>query len=58
VSDDPPQPSRHPSPYRSFHGRSRVLDAAVLGADDAEAAAAPRQATAGDPEERPEDPVA
>ncbi|MEU6752762.1 hypothetical protein ABZ914_41645 [Spirillospora sp. NPDC046719] len=56
MSDDPPQPSRHRSPYRSFQGRNRI-PAAALG-DDAEPAIDPSQAEADDLEDRPEDPVA
>ncbi|MGI5328856.1 hypothetical protein [Actinomadura nitritigenes] len=55
MSDDPPQPSRHPSPYRSFRGRNRVPAAAPLG-DDAEPAIDSSQAD--DQEDRPEGPVA
>ncbi|MBD2892133.1 hypothetical protein ACFYTC_20235 [Actinomadura nitritigenes] len=57
MSDDPPQPSRHRSPYRSFQGRNRI-PAAALGGDDAEPAIDPSPAEADDLEDRPEGPVA
>ena len=57
MSDDPPQPSRHPGPYRSFQGRNRV-PAAALGGEDAEPAVESGQAEADGQEDRPEGPVA
>ncbi|GAA0269902.1 hypothetical protein GCM10009527_077740 [Actinomadura nitritigenes] len=57
MSDDPPQPSRYPGPYRSFQGRNRV-PAAALGGEDAEPAVESGQAEADGQEDRPEGPVA